>query len=205
MCMNNNNSTALSATKTDSSSSKPPSKLANFDTELSNLISGLKINLSKDSDPDLIAGTSVNDAEDDEILQVEQSPMSFQTNLVDTETADKEIVEPQPKTENNGNVSEIKTSGKSEAEKLKPLSEMYVDLNSTRPHDKYTSRCILDDPSGLKIMLNFAKDRPRDDISVYVITTTNQNRSSISDYQFDASVSRVKFFVHFLFSFSNLH
>lgn len=135
----------------------------------------------------MVGASSSNDFDDDEILQVEQIQTTpVQTNLVNTETdqAVTDQVVTQIKSEVCGNSVEI-------TEKLKSLAEIYVDLNTIRPHEKYLSRCILDDPSGLKIMLNFAKDRPRDDVSVYVITTTNQNRSPITHYQFDASVSRV--------------
>lgn len=185
--VNTNNSPKMMASKNDSLPSQPSSKLANFDSELSNLISGLKINLTKETEADLMAGTSTNDLEDDEILLVEQFQMPIETSSVNVE-ADKSAVEPQSKTEANDNAVDKANS----VEKLKALSEMYVDLNSIRPHEKHLSRCILDDSSGLKIILNFAKDRPRDDVSVYVITTTNQNRSPISNYQFDASVTRVR-------------
>lgn len=185
-----------------SSTGKPVSKLANLDTELSNIITGLKFNLQKDNDLAGFSTATLNDFEDDEILEQIQTPVKSTTIPVfdDNGVGDKNE-EQSNKSDGSGVVNNTMVGSNkkqsAEGEKQKSLSEIYVDLNSIRPHEKYLSRCILDDSSGLKIMLNFAKDRPRDDISVYVITTTNQNRAGISNYQFDASVSRVS--VHSLF------
>lgn len=73
----------------------------------------------------------------------------------------------------------------------KPLSEINVDINTIMPHETLTPRILLDEKDGLKITLNFSRDRPRDDVTVLVITTTNHSSQSITNYQFDASVSRV--------------
>lgn len=74
----------------------------------------------------------------------------------------------------------------------KALADIIVNLNDIRPHDEHTPRCILDDKSALKIMLNFAKDKPRSDVAVLVITTTNQNQLPIKHFQFEASVPKVR-------------
>lgn len=71
-----------------------------------------------------------------------------------------------------------------------PLSEIMVDINSIRPGTK-SPLTIMDDPEGLKVMLHFARDHPRENVSVIVITTMNQNSLPITNYQFDASVSKV--------------
>lgn len=71
-----------------------------------------------------------------------------------------------------------------------PLSEIVVDINSIRPGNK-PPLTIMDDPEGLKVMLHFARDHPRENVSVIVITTMNQNALPITNYQFDASVSKV--------------
>lgn len=73
----------------------------------------------------------------------------------------------------------------------KPLSEINVDINTIMPHESLTPRILLDEKNGLRITLNFSRDRPRDDVTVLVITTTNHSSQSITNYQFDASVSRV--------------
>lgn len=72
----------------------------------------------------------------------------------------------------------------------RPLSNFTIEIDSITPGDS-PPRIIMEEPTGLKIVLYFAKDRPRDDISVIVITTTNHNSIAVKDYQFDASVSKV--------------
>lgn len=72
----------------------------------------------------------------------------------------------------------------------RPLSNFNIEIDSITPGDS-PPRIIMEETAGLKIMLHFVKDRPRDDISVIVITTTNHNSIAIKDYQFDASVSKV--------------
>lgn len=57
----------------------------------------------------------------------------------------------------------------------KPLADIVADLNEIRPHDDFLPRCIMYEKSGLKIMLNFTKDKPRADVTVLVTTITNQN------------------------------
>lgn len=72
----------------------------------------------------------------------------------------------------------------------RPLSNFNIEIDSITPGE-HPARTIMEEADGLKIILHFAKDRPRDDISVIVITTTNHNSIAIKDYQFDASVSKV--------------
>lgn len=72
----------------------------------------------------------------------------------------------------------------------RPLANFYIEIDSITPGE-CPPRTIMEETAGLKIMLHFVKDRPRDDISVIVITTTNHNSIAIKDYQFDASVSKV--------------
>lgn len=72
---------------------------------------------------------------------------------------------------------------------LRPLSEMSIDIEAIRPGAE-PPKTIMDEQEGLKIVLHFAKDRPRDDVSVIVITTTNQNSQPISNYIFDVSISK---------------
>lgn len=82
---------------------------------------------------------------------------------------------------------------------LRPLSEINIDIEAIRPGAE-PPKTIMDDQEGLKIVLHFAKDRPRDDVSVIVITTTNQNSQPISNYIFDVSISKVRYLIHsFLF------
>lgn len=170
---------------------KSTSRLMNFDTEITELVSGLKLNMGRSSmessliDPDL----------DDEKLLLEQpddsAPLQSPNNEIDLLAHDfdplaaSQTIEAKP-------MPNIEKPVKNGLEHVnKPLSEIFIDLNSIRPHDEYQPRCILDESSGLKIMLNFTKDHPRPDVVVLVITTTNHNSSPLFNYQFEASVTKV--------------
>lgn len=146
-------------------------KFQNFDTELTEMISGLKSNLKKSLDD------SPFDPDDDRsLLHIDLE--SIKLGPTEELTLPQEpIVETVNQTSNSD----------------KRLAEIVIDLNTIRPHDIYGPRCILDDKSGLKIILNYAKDKPRVDVAVLVITTTNQSHLPVKNYQFEASVSKVKF------------
>uniref|UniRef100_A0A182K1T8 Uncharacterized protein n=1 Tax=Anopheles christyi TaxID=43041 RepID=A0A182K1T8_9DIPT len=81
---------------------------------------------------------------------------------------------------------ETPTSSKPE---LKALADIVIDLDSIQP-SREPSRTVLDDKEGLQITLNFAADHPRPDVTVIVISTINQGRTSIPSFQFDASVRK---------------
>uniref|UniRef100_A0A182RY19 GAT domain-containing protein n=1 Tax=Anopheles funestus TaxID=62324 RepID=A0A182RY19_ANOFN len=72
---------------------------------------------------------------------------------------------------------------------LKALADIVIDLDCIQP-SREPSRTVLDDKEGLQITLNFAADHPRPDVTVIVISTINQGRTSIPSFQFDASVRK---------------
>uniref|UniRef100_A0A182MXR9 ADP-ribosylation factor-binding protein GGA1 n=1 Tax=Anopheles dirus TaxID=7168 RepID=A0A182MXR9_9DIPT len=74
-------------------------------------------------------------------------------------------------------------------QELKALADIVIDLDGIQP-SREPSRTVLDDKDGLQITLNFAADHPRPDVTVIVISTINQGRTSIPSFQFDASVRK---------------
>lgn len=150
-------------------------KFQNFDSELTQLISGLKSNLKKDSEesPSVEDEKSLldNDVEPLDTLPMKKLNDDLLSILSDNTTATDEIVVP-------SNVN-------------KALADIIVDFNDIRPHDDHIPQCIFDEKSGLKIVLNFTKDKPRSDVAVLVITTTNHNSLPVKNFQFEASVPKV--------------
>lgn len=69
------------------------------------------------------------------------------------------------------------------------LADLHIDLANIRP-SQVPARIVLDDPLGLKVVLNFAADRPRDDVGCYVLTITNQARQPIRGLSVIASASK---------------
>lgn len=171
------------------------SKYANLDSEITDMLSELKTGLRKEAitttpvEPDLLLGDGFN--EDEAILDHidgEHSVNCGETKDLDTPTPNICDIDSKPISKN------IFVKPDQIEDVRKPLSEMSVDINTILPHETLLPRTILDEKNGLRITLNFAKDRPRDDVTVLVITTTNHNSESVSNYQFDASVSRVRIF-----------
>ena len=70
------------------------------------------------------------------------------------------------------------------------LKDIQVDINEIEPSETEPPRTIMDEKKGLKILVNFTKDRPAKDVVVLVITVINQGSLAISNFQFDASVAK---------------
>lgn len=155
-------------------------KFQNFDSELTQLVSGLKSNLKKESDESPIL-------DDEKLILDDIEPL--EASPAQSEPIHSVVDEP---------VEQRADESHSQSNRHRPLADIIVDLNEIRPHDEYPPQCIMDEQSGLKITLNFTKDRPRPDVAVLVITTTNHNKLPIKNFQFEASVPKVCAFI-FLF------
>lgn len=140
----------------------------------------MKSNLKKESEESSIL-------DDDKLLLDDSEPLNASpTKIAANETVNETCNEPpieQPVISVHESSSQINLN--------KPLADIVIDLNEIRPHDEYAPLCILEEKSGLKIMLNFTKDKPRPDVAVLVITTTNHNKLTVKNFQFEASVSKV--------------
>lgn len=86
-------------------------------------------------------------------------------------------------------IAEVKEV-KPEAEQKIALKDIKLDLNEIQPSETEAPRTIMDEKKGLKILVNFTEDRPAKDVMVLVITVINQGPVAISNFQFDASVSK---------------
>ncbi|XP_070506999.1 ADP-ribosylation factor-binding protein GGA1 [Chironomus tepperi] len=70
------------------------------------------------------------------------------------------------------------------------LKDIIIDLSNIQPSEIEAPRTILDEPKGLKVVVNFTKDRPAKDVVVLVISVMNQGSVAINNFTFDASVSK---------------
>lgn len=68
-------------------------------------------------------------------------------------------------------------------EPLHDFSGITVDLDSMEPATHLLPRTILSEPNGLTVVLNFTKERPRDNISVIVVTVANQSPHPVSEIE----------------------
>lgn len=152
-------------------------KFQNFDSEITQLISGLKSNLKKETEESSLL-------DDDKLILDDIEPIAETPSKIEIdETLIKESPSEQPVISVCENTSQQNVN--------KPLADIVIDLNEIRPNDEYVPLCILDEKCGLKIMLNFTKDKPRPDVAVLVITTTNHNKLPVQNFQFEASVPKV--------------
>lgn len=153
---------------------------------MTELVSGLKINMKKENTETV----NVN-VDDDKMLDLDGPNEMLSSNETITDTVQIEKIQSK-----NDVVEHIDKLVKTNNENvvLKPLRDLFVDLNNIEPHKMFQSQCILNEPNGLKIVLNFVNDKPRDDVAVLVLTTTNYNSQPILNYQIEASVSKVCLF-----------
>ena len=129
--------------------------------ELDSIIDGMKSSLMSGVETKVPDVVEVHDSDDDKVL------------------IDEEI-------EEVPEVIELKV----EPVVKKSLAEIQIDLNDIQPNEMEAPRTVLDEKKGLKVQLNFTKDCPAKDVMVLVITVINQGPNSITNFQFDASVSK---------------
>lgn len=133
--------------------------------EIDSLVSGMKSQLlSGPENVEFQVKTTSSDSEDDV------------KNLISEEHPPEPISQPETKPP--------------QAEQKVALKDINLDINEIQPNDDEPPRTIIDEKKGLKILVNFTKDRPAKDVMVLVITVTNQGPMAISNFQFDASVSK---------------
>lgn len=156
------------------------SPFRNFE-DLDSIVSNLKTNLKSGTD----SNHSKPSCDDDEMIEMTSDDSLLNANDVEEIGTLKSL-----------SIFEDITTAVQQNLKIandsveRPLSNYNIEIDAITPGDS-PPRIIMEETAGLKIILHFAKDRPRDDISVIVITTTNHNSIAINDYQFDASVSKV--------------
>ena len=135
--------------------------------EIDSIVSGMK---SK-----LLSGPE----EVEEIVEVKNDSDDDVSNLISEEVPAKELDQRDEKPE-----------VKSPEKKTLALKDIKIDINDIEPSETEPPRTIVDEKKGLKILVNFTKDRPAKDVMVLVITVINQGSVAISNFQFDASVSK---------------
>jgi ADP-ribosylation factor-binding protein GGA len=150
----------------ETSNEKPISPKKPFG-EIDSLVSGIMkstLNTGTSND-DIDLNQSLNDSDDDRNL------------ISENETYD----EPKPVDKIIENIIEPTKIA---------LKDIKIVIDDIEPSDNEAPRTIVDEKKGLKILVNFTKNRPTKDVSVIVITVVNQGSMAIENFQFDASVSK---------------
>ncbi|XP_034252350.1 ADP-ribosylation factor-binding protein GGA3 isoform X2 [Thrips palmi] len=72
---------------------------------------------------------------------------------------------------------------------VKSLNDISVSLDSIKP-GPIAPLTALDERNGISVVLHLARDTPRPDVSVYVVSTISKNSSPLSNYVFQAVVPK---------------
>lgn len=80
-------------------------------------------------------------------------------------------------------------------EEIKPkrelkISDIFVELEQIRP-SSIPPLTVLDEKNAITVTLHFAKDKPREDVNVIVVTSVSKNELPLSNYLFQAVVPKV--------------
>lgn len=98
--------------------------------------------------------------------------------------------------ENNANVQKV-TTDETKVEKVAnaikteiKLNDIFVNLENIKP-SSIPPLIALEEKNGLSIVFNFAKDKPREDVSVIVVTILSKNENKLTNILFQAVVPKV--------------
>ncbi|XP_076235406.1 ADP-ribosylation factor-binding protein Gga [Calliopsis andreniformis] len=72
---------------------------------------------------------------------------------------------------------------------IKPLTDINVNLQDIKPGIN-PPITVIEEKNGITVVLHFARDNPRQDVFVVVITTMSKNLKPVSDYLFQAVVPK---------------
>ncbi|KZC06358.1 PREDICTED: ADP-ribosylation factor-binding protein GGA1 [Dufourea novaeangliae] len=75
------------------------------------------------------------------------------------------------------------------APKIKPLTDINVSLQDIKPGIN-PPITVLEEKNGITVVLHFARDNPREDVFVVVITTMSKNLKPLNNYLFQAVVPK---------------
>lgn len=70
------------------------------------------------------------------------------------------------------------------------ISDIFVELSQIRP-SSIPPLTVLDEKNGITVTLHFAKDKPREDVNVIVVTSVSKNELPLNSYLFQAVVPKV--------------
>lgn len=70
------------------------------------------------------------------------------------------------------------------------LNDIFIKLEDIKP-SPVPPLTLLNERNGITITVHFVKDKPRNDVHVFVVTTINKNEMPLANYLFQAVVPKV--------------
>lgn len=116
---------------------------------------------------------------------VNEEPSSSQNQTPNEATpklADPPVFKPPESTEVQSKVNEIRT-----------LNDINIGLESIKPSD-VSPLIAFEESDGITVVLHFAKNKPRPDVFVIVVSSTSRNPYPIVEYKFHAVVPKVIYY-----------
>lgn len=163
--------TSPKATQQKASTEKSKTTLS----ELDSIVSGMKSKL-------------LSSTEEEEVAILEELPVIIPADDDDDKNLISETIHESPPLAPA--VALIQEQQEPRCDKKVALKDIKLDLSNIEPSEIEAPRTILDERKGLKVVVNFTKERPAKDVVVLVITVINQGSAAINNFQFDASVTK---------------
>ncbi|CAG5123676.1 unnamed protein product [Candidula unifasciata] len=125
---------------------------------------------------------------------VASSAQSSHINTSHTDLGPGMILQPQPAATNQSAVdsdfSPLVSAAPEPVPELLPLTDIFVSLEQIQPAPNIPSVTAYE-KNNLKVMVHFAKDRPRADVVTMVVSTISTNTSPITGFIFQAAVPKI--------------
>lgn len=134
---------------------------------------------------------------DDCMVDITNDHLCIATNNI-TETT--EIVTNKTDKTKEDQVEEMASVHNCTKAEIKPMNDINVKLESIKP-SSVPPLTVLDEKNGISVTLHFAKDKPREDIQVIVVTTISKNSLPLSNYLFQGVVPKASITIYFVFTF----
>ncbi|XP_046745059.1 ADP-ribosylation factor-binding protein GGA1 isoform X2 [Diprion similis] len=96
---------------------------------------------------------------------------------------------------------EVKMTPVATEPEIKPLTDINVTLETIKP-GTIPPLMVLDEKNGISVVLHFARDSPRPDVSVIVVTTMSKNSNPLTNYLFQAVVPKISVSLKFMLSYT---
>ncbi|KAJ8964949.1 hypothetical protein NQ314_004504 [Rhamnusium bicolor] len=130
---------------------------------------------------------NVKTADESKVIQDSKvEKMSEVEKTSDTESLNNSLVaETKEKTENQKKNSSIEKTGKCDIK----LNDIIIKLENIKP-SSFPPMTVLEEKNGIGVTLHLAKDKPKEGVNVFVITTVSKNELPLSNYLFQAVVPK---------------
>ncbi|XP_021185479.3 ADP-ribosylation factor-binding protein GGA2 isoform X1 [Helicoverpa armigera] len=136
---------------------------------------------------------------DDVIVDITDGPSTSNVNTNATDSPidnilDLSITLDEAKCKNTSPTESVESNSLEEKREktkseVKPLTDIDVSLSNVTPSN-VPPMTIFEEENGLTVVLHFCKDKPRPDVNVIVISTTNKNKKPILDFRFQGVVPK---------------